>query len=172
MLLEVQTLDIISVNIWQILISLCNLLILFLVIKKFLFAPVNRIFEARRADIDKTYAEAEDAKTAAESARTAYEEKLSAAREEGGAILRDAKARAERLSENIVTEARTEADVIRARAEADIEQEKKKAKSELHDEISALSVELAGKILQKEIDGDAQHELIEGFLADLGDRDE
>ena len=54
MLLEVQTLDIISVNVWQILISLCNLLILFLVIKKFLFAPINRVFEARRADIDKT----------------------------------------------------------------------------------------------------------------------
>ena len=172
MLLEVQTLDIISVNIWQILISLCNLLILFLVIKKFLFAPVNRVFEARRADIDKTYAEAEDAKTAAECARTSYEEKLSAVREEGGAILRDAKLRAERLSEEIVTEARAEADVIRARAEADIAQEKKKARSELQDEISTLSVELAGKILKKEIDGDAQRELIADFLTDLGEHDE
>ena len=172
MLLEVQTLDIISVNVWQILISLCNLLILFLVIKKFLFAPVNRIFEARRADIDKTYAEAEDAKGAAESARASYEEKLSSVREEGGAILRDAKARAERLSEDIVTEARTEADTIRARAAEDILQEKKKARAELHDEISTLSVELAGKILKKEINEDAQRELIDGFLADLGECDE
>lgn len=172
MLLEVQTLDIISVNVWQILISLCNLLILFLVIKKFLFAPVNRIFEARRADIDKTYAEAEEARNEAESARTSYEEKLSAVREEGGAILRDAKARAERLSEDIVTEARAEADTLRARAEADILQEKKKARAELHDEISSLSVELAGKILKKEINEDAQRDLIDGFLADLGERDE
>ena len=172
MLLEVQALDIISVNVWQILISLCNLLILFLVIKKFLFAPINRVFEARRADIDKTYAEAEEAKDAAESARTSYEERLSAVHEEGGAILRDAKARAERLSEDIVTEARAEADTIRARAEADILQEKKKARAELHDEISTLSVELAGRILKKEIDEDAQRELIEGFLTDLGDGDE
>lgn len=172
MLLEVQTLDIISVNVWQILISLCNLLLLFFVIKKFLFAPVNRIFEARRADINKTYTEAEDAKAAAESARTTYEERLSAVREEGGAILRDAKVRAERLSEDMITEARAEADAIRARAEADIRQEKKKAKSELHDEISTLSVELAGKILEREIDEDAQQKLIDSFLADLGDDDE
>ena len=172
MLLEVQTLDIISVNIWQILISLCNLLILFLVIKKFLFGPVNRVFEARRADIDKTYNEAEDAKAAAESARTTYEEKLTAVREEGGAILRDAKARAERLSSDIVTEARAEADVIRARAEADILQEKKKAKSELQDELSTLSVELAEKILEREIDENAQRDLIADFLANLGDTDE
>ena len=172
MLLEVQTLDIISVNVWQILISLCNLLILFLVIKKFLFAPINRVFEARRADIDKTYAEAEDAKSAAETARASYEEKLSTVREEGGAILRDAKARAERLSDDIVTEARAEADTIRARAEADILQEKKKARAELQDEISSLSGALAGKILEREIDEDAQHDLIEGFLADLGERDE
>ena len=172
MLLEVQALDIISVNVWQILVSLCNLLILFLVIKKFLFAPVNRVFEARRADIDKTYAEAEEAKTAAEGARASYEEKLSAVREEGGAILRDAKERAERLSSDIVTEARAEADTIRARAEADILQEKKKARAELHDEISSLSVALAGKILEREINEDTQHELIEGFLADLGECDE
>ena len=163
MLLEVQTLDIISVNVWQILISLCNLLILFLVIKKFLFAPINRVFEARRADIDKTYADAEDAKSAAETARASYEEKLSTVREEGGAILRDAKARAERLSDDIVTEARAEADIL---------QEKKKARAELQDEISSLSVALAGKILEREIDEDAQHDLIEGFLADLGEADE
>ena len=61
---------------------------------------------------------------------------------------------------------------IRARAAEDILQERKKARAELHDEISTLSVELAGKILKKEINEDAQRELIDGFLADLGECDE
>ena len=56
-----QTLDIISVNIWQILISLCNLLIIFLVVKKFLFGPIQSVMEKRQAEIDEHYKTAEEA---------------------------------------------------------------------------------------------------------------
>ena len=47
-----QFLDVISVNIWAILASLANLLILTLIIKKFLFKPVKKIVDARRKTID------------------------------------------------------------------------------------------------------------------------
>ena len=47
-----QSLDVISVNIWQILISLCNLVILFLILKKFLFKPVQKVTQTRRAELD------------------------------------------------------------------------------------------------------------------------
>ena len=167
-----QTLDIISINVWQVLISLLNLLILFLVFKKFLFAPVSRIFAARKADVDKAYADAEEARKSAEEARSSYEAHLAGAAEESGAILRDARERAERLGEEIVLEARGDAAVIRERAEADIALEKKKARTEMRDEIAALSVELAGKILEREISEESQRELIDGFLADLEDNDE
>ena len=40
-----QSLEVISVNIWHILISLCNLLILFLIVKRFLFKPVKKALE-------------------------------------------------------------------------------------------------------------------------------
>ena len=43
------TLDVVSVNIWQILISLANLVIIFLIVKKFLFAPVQRMLAERQA---------------------------------------------------------------------------------------------------------------------------
>ena len=154
------------------LISLLNLLILFLVFKKLLFAPVSRIFAARKADVDKAYADAEGARKGAEEARASYEARLASAAEESGAILRDARERAERLGEEIVLEARGEATVIRERAEADVALEKKKARSEMRGEISALSVELAGKILEREISEESQRELIDGFLADLEDDDE
>ena len=54
---EVQNLDIISVNIWQILISLINLLLLFLIIKKFLYKPVKKFIAQRKASVDLQYAE-------------------------------------------------------------------------------------------------------------------
>jgi len=47
-----QTLEVISVNLWQILISLLNLLILFLLFKKFLFKPVNNMLAKRQSEID------------------------------------------------------------------------------------------------------------------------
>ena len=50
-----QNLEVISVNIWHILISLCNLLILFLILKKFLYAPVKKVMAQRRASIDESY---------------------------------------------------------------------------------------------------------------------
>ena len=45
-----QSLDIISINIWQILISLCNLVLLFLILKKFLYKPVHNVLAQRSGD--------------------------------------------------------------------------------------------------------------------------
>ena len=56
-----QSLDIISVNLWQILISLANLTILFLLLKKFLYKPVTKMLVARRAEIDSQYSDAQNA---------------------------------------------------------------------------------------------------------------
>ena len=53
--MSVQSLDIISINLWQILISLANLLIMFLIVKKFLFKPVMNIMNARQEQVDKIF---------------------------------------------------------------------------------------------------------------------
>ena len=66
-----QTLDIISVNLWQTLISLTNLVILFLAVKRFLFKPVNNVLAQRQKEIDEQYASAEYAE---QKARYPYEE--------------------------------------------------------------------------------------------------
>lgn len=49
---EPEYLQVVSVNIWQILISLANLLLLFLILKKFLYKPVKKVLDARKAAID------------------------------------------------------------------------------------------------------------------------
>ena len=62
-----QFLDVISVNLWQILISLANLLIIFWVFKRFLFKPVQKVLNARQEQVDKIYSDAEQDRSAAVS---------------------------------------------------------------------------------------------------------
>ena len=50
-----QSLEVISVNVWQILISFLNLTILFLIVKKFLFKPVNNMLAKRQSELDEKY---------------------------------------------------------------------------------------------------------------------
>ena len=172
MLLEVQTLDVISLNIWQILISLANLLLLYVVFRKLLFRPIQKIFAERRTDIDKTYAEADEKAAKAEQDRALYEEKLSGAKEEAGMILSDAKVRADRLGEEIVAGAREEARAVREAAEADIAQEKRKAVNEAKNEIASLSVDLAEKILGRELNNQDGERLVDDFLTEMENDDE
>ena len=49
-MLAMQTLDIVSVNLWLILISLANLVLVFLIVKKFLFKPVQRMLDQRQKE--------------------------------------------------------------------------------------------------------------------------
>lgn len=54
-------LEIISINIWDSLISVCNLLLIFLILKKFLYKPVKKMMAQRQASVDEQYANAEKA---------------------------------------------------------------------------------------------------------------
>ena len=79
----VQSLDIISVNIWQILISLINLLIIYRILKKFLFKPVQKVMNERQAQVDRIYGDANQSRAQAEQMKQEYEQRLASAREEG-----------------------------------------------------------------------------------------
>ena len=162
-----QNLSVISVNIWQILISMVNLLILTLIIKKFLYKPVKKIMDARRAAIDEDYAQAKTAREEAEQTRQNYEEAMAAAKMTGDQIIADANRTAEFRSNEIVAEARERANEIRRQAETDAVLERKKAEDEMKHEIANVSAQLTGKLLQREINEDDHRNLIDSFLKDL-----
>ena len=160
-------LDVISVNIWAILASLANLLILTLIIKKFLFKPVKKVMDARRAAIDEDYAQAKTAREEAEQTRQNYEEAMAAAKMTGDQIIADANRTAEFRSNEILAEARERATEIRRQAEADAVLERKKAEDEMKHEIVNVSTQLTGKLLQREINEEDHRNLIDSFLSDL-----
>ena len=85
-----QTLDVISVNLWQILISLLNLLLLFLIFKHFLFKPVRNVLKKRQDELDSKYAKADETQAIADENKAAWEEKLLTADKEADTILEKA----------------------------------------------------------------------------------
>ena len=162
-----QNLDVISVNIWAIIASLCNLLILTLIVKKFLFKPVKKIIDTRRAAIDADYEQAAAARAEAEENRLNYEAAMAAAKQTSDQIIADANRTAEYRSNEIVAEARERATEIRRQAETDAVLERKKAEDEMKHEIANVSAQLTGKLLKREINEEDHRALIDDFLNDL-----
>lgn len=164
-----QSLEIISINIWQILISLCNLLILFLVLKKFLYKPVMKVMAERQSKIDTQINDAKQDRTAAEAMRAEYEEKLEKAAAEGDQIIKNAVQRARTQEEEILKSANDSAARTLKRAEEQVELERRKAVNQLKDEVSGMAVDIASAVIEKNLTAEDNKALIDKFIENLGE---
>ena len=164
-----QSLDIISVNLWQILISLANLTILFLLLKKFLYKPVVKMLEARRTEIDSQYSDAQNAKQSAEAKDAELTERLVVAKAEAESIINEAADIAKARGDKIVEDARATADGIRRQAEEDARLERKRMNETIKEEIVEVSTALAEKMLEREVNADDHKALIDDFIDKIGE---
>ncbi len=167
--LSVQTLDVISVNLWSILISLANLLIIFLILKKLLWKPVKKVMEQRQAMVDKQFADADAAQAQAEADKAEWAAKLADADAEAKSRIADADETARRHSERLVEDARDKAAGIIRQAESEAELERRKVAATIKEEIASVSTELAEKLLEREVNPADHAQLIESFLDEVGD---
>lgn len=164
-----ETLDFISVNYWSTLMAIGNLIILFLILKKFLFKPVNDILEKRANEVDTIYSEAEETRLKANKDKDLYEEKLKNAKKEADNVIKSAVERAEHRSEEIINAASIEADNRKRKAELEIALAKKKAIDEMKDNIADMVITLAQQVIEKEMDTDVHNTLIDEAIEKLGD---
>ena len=164
-----QSLDIISINIWHIVISLCNLLILFLMLKKFLYKPVKKVLADRQAAIDSRYDEADKAKSEALQSKAEWEERMAAADEEAAGIVSSAVESANRQSSAILSDTREKADRMMSRARAEADAERRKAEDDIRDRVADVSAAIAGKLLEREITADDHSDLIDSFISEIGE---
>ena len=164
-----QSLDIISINIWHIVISLCNLLILFLMLKKFLYQPVKKVLADRQAAIDSRYDEADKAKSEALQSKAEWEERMAAADEEAAGIVSSAVESANRQSSAILGETKEKADRMMNRASAEADSERRKAEDDIKDRIADVSAASAGKLLEREISAADHSDLIDSFISEIGE---
>lgn len=167
-----QTLDVISVNIWQILISLINLVLLFLLVKKFLFGPVKKIMEKRDNEINERYISAKEAEDTALESKKEWEEKLSGASKDADNILKNATEQAKYRGDVLISEAKEKAESIIRMAQNEAELERKKATDGIKREIVEVSGKLAEKMLEREINNDDHRDLIDSFIEEIGDNND
>jgi len=143
--------------------------VLFLVASHFLFNPVRKMLSDRQAKIKGELDQAaQDQKSAAET-RALYEEKLNQVGKEAEEILADARKRGMENEARIVADAKAEAARIVERARKEAELEKQKMADEVKREMVAVASIMAAQIVQANIDTNAQHELIEKTLKEIGD---
>lgn len=162
--MPVQNLGVISVNIWSIVISLCNLLIIFLIIKRFLFKPIKDVIAKRNEEIEMSYADAEAALTSANESKLLYESKLSSSNAEAEEIIRSANEKASKLQKELIDEAKAKAEIAIARADEQIALEKKKAENEIRTQIAEVSVVIAEQLIDREINEKDHEKLINDMI--------
>lgn len=167
--LEMQALDVISVNLWQIVISLCNLTLLFFILKRFLFKPVKNAMAKRQATLDAQYDNAAAAQAEADANKAAWEDKMALADQEADALMKEAAVTAGRRSDAIIADAKDKAGNILRQAENEAIMERQKAAESMKREIVDVSAKLTEKMLSREINEDDQRGLIDSFLTEIGD---
>ena len=167
--MSMQSLDIISVNLWQILISLANLLVMLFIVKKFLFKPVMKMMQARQDQVDKIYDDANQDRTQAADMKQEYEARLAAAREEADGLVRNAVTTAQRRGDAIVAEASSQASHLKQKAEEEIALEKKQMLLNVRSEISDMAVSIASKVVEREIQKKDHENFVDEFIRNVGE---
>ena len=162
--------EFLNINFFTALFTLVNTITLFLVLKHFLFKPVMKMITDRQKEIDDMYDEAGAAKASAQALEKEYAEKLSVAAETGERMVKEAVLRGQAREEEIIRQANAEASAIMDKAAADIALEKKKAVNDAKDEISGMAMAIAEKVVGRELNAADQKDLIDSFIAELGDQ--
>ncbi len=146
-----------------------NLLLLYFLMKKFLFDKVNAIFEQRQQMIDEDYAAAEAAKTQAEADRADYVRKMEAAREEADRIVKDGRAEAHAEYNRIIAGAQVQAQKEIARAQVAIDKQREDTMRSIKTEVGQLVALAAGKIMEEDVSDEVGERLYEEMMAQAGE---
>ena len=148
---------------WQ---TIVFLVLLFLM-AKFAWKPILNSVRNREQSINDALASAENARKEMQNLKSDNEQLMKEARAERDAILREARELKEKVIADASEEAKVKADKIVADAKRSIELEKQSAMAELKNQVAELSVEIAEKIVRKELSSEKeQHQMIEKMLGD------
>ena len=168
-LLAGEVLELVNINGDTIIFTLINTLIIFLLYRFLLHNKVMAVMESRKEKINEEMKAAEDAQAKAKAMQDEYAKLLEQSREEAAKIVSDAVKRAGERENQIIAEAQQNAAAIKQKAEESIELEKKKAVNEIKDQISDIVIMASEKVCEKEISRADNEELINKFIAEVGE---
>lgn len=158
-----------KIDLFNIIFTVINLLILFFVIWRFLFKPVKKIIKQRQDEIENQYAEAALAQKEADDIKAQYEESIKNAEDEKAAIIKEGKAKANADYDKILADAKTEAEKIVDSAKKNAEETKAKTMQQTKLEIADIVSEAAAKIAGTKSSPENDRKLFDDFIAKSGE---
>ena len=164
---EASGLDIVLPAVAELVYGALAFALLFFVLAKFAFPRLNDALRQRQVAIQGKLEESEAKLTEAETVRRRYEEQLGDARGEANRIIEEARQTADAMRRELVTKAEQDAQAVVARAQAEVVAERDRAIQALRQEVGVLSVQLATKIVEKELDANQHQALIDGYIQQL-----
>ncbi len=134
---------------------------------KFVWPPLLRAIETRQKQIADGLAAGEQGKKSLELSSKQAEQAIQEARTRAAEIVGQAEKRGSQVVEEAKVAAKAEGDREKAAAKADIQQEAQRAREQLREQVAALAVAGAEKILRREVDAKAHAELLDGIKKQL-----
>ncbi len=144
-----------------------NIIVLYYLLRRFLYKPLSEFMENRRQKIQGDLKTSRESKEEAEKLKAQYEEKIRASQQEAQSIIDRAARKGEEIVNESAKDARKESEAILAKARQELEMEKEKAFRELQDQVALLSVRLAEKIIEKELDPASQSKLVKDYIDEV-----
>lgn len=161
----------VSINI-TLVFTIINLVIFYLLMKKFLIGPINAVMEKRENMIKDQLQNAQTAEAEAQRLRTEYEESLKGARTQSAGIVEDAKARAQKEYDRIVAEAAVKTEKMLDDSRKTIERERDQALQDMQSQIAQLAMAAVGKVLPGQLSEEENDKYYARFLEEAGEGSE
>jgi F-type H+-transporting ATPase subunit b len=162
-------LEALGINLGYLFVQIFNFAIMFVILRAFVFNPIVGLLEKRRSAIAKGL---EDARIAAEARQNAEQEAekiMSEAQTEASKTVRDASERAEKAGQDIIASIEEEARAKREEALQDAEQERERILGDMRDQVAALAIAAAHKLIGESLDQKHQHAIINEFFSGIKD---
>ena len=148
--------------------TLVTFVILLVLLAKFAFKPIAEALDRRGETIKKSIDDAEKSRVDAKKLMEDYQKQIADARNEAGKVIEEARQLGERVRKEVVEKANTEASAVAQRAQEEIVRQKEKGIQELKDTVASLSVQIASKVIEKEVNEATHRQLIDTLIKDLG----
>lgn len=155
-----------DINIWNFIWSAVNIIILFILLKIFLFKPINKIMDERTRSIQEDIDSAKKSREEAEALKQEYAEDINEAKAEAQKIIMKAHEDAEAEKAVILQKSQEEADQLVSDANKAIESKRKRVLAQAQTQIADLAIGAASKIIGENVDDEKNRRLVDEFLSE------
>ena len=153
-----------EINFVEILLYIANIIILFFFLRWLLYKPITKFLQNRTNEIQKQVDEAAQKYSDAEQLKAKYDEMMENAQDLATELINKSKAVADEQAKQIVVEAEESAAEIRQRTDKHIESQKQQAVLEMRQEVTRMAIQIAEKVLQREVSYEDNKNVINEFF--------